>query len=532
MGNGPAAPQRLSNKGNILLSDGSSYAILLGGYPGSLKPKWKGTIVEHRPESRCALAQTTSVGRRLLNAFFVLLLLAGMAVADPPAADQSQPAEKKSELAQLTRAITYNPQVNPYLNGWGNLGLMFGLNKETIRLGGLFLPQLNWTATGGAKPHSWFGSLLVGVNAGVDLKRTLGIPGATFGVEFVAYTGGAANLASGTVLKYDGVNTQAPNSRQELTQLWWHQRLFHDKLVFQIGKMNAAGSFGTVALPVPISDPKLADMDITVLVWPMSGINPTMYGRLPIWPNNAYGAVVHFAPTKNFYASYGIFDGNNSQNNHTNIQTGLMLEPKINSNKFHIAEVGATYLLGAEQMPGKFGIGGWVQTGKLFTPNLTYQNGATGYYLFANQRLWYRHPSIDNSGLIGFMQFGRTSDQAAQVNTCLNGGLTAVDLLPALPYNRVSLGVAWGELNDAPIAGIFFYNGFYPGVPSNTTRFNGSELMIQVALQSTLVFPVKGLWVPNEAITFNLAYTYIPTPGQRPNLPQAHTLLLRMVQMF
>jgi porin len=183
-------------------------------------------------------------------------------------------------------------------------------------------------------------------------------------------------------------------------------------------------------------------------------------------------------------------------------------------------------------MPGKFGIGGWVQTGKLFTPHFTWQKGATGYYLFANQRLWYRHPSIDNSGLIGFLQFARTSDQAAQVNTCLLGGLTGVGLLPALPYNRVSLGVAWGELNHAPNAGAFFYPGFYPGVPSNTTRFNGSELMIQVALQSTFVFPVRGLWAPNEAITMTVAYTYIPTPGQRPNLPQAHTILLRIVQMF
>jgi len=496
--------------------------------------------MEPRPESRCALANATSIGRRFLHAFFVLLLLAGMAVANPPAADKDQPAANKSEFDKLTRAIISNPQANPYLNGVGDLGLLFGLDKETIRLGGIFLPQLNWTATGGVNPHTWFGGLLVGVNAGVNLQRTLGIPGATFGVEFMEYTGGATNPAAGSVMKYDGLNGPSPHSRQELYQLWWHQRLFGDKLIVQIGKMNAGGIFGAVSYPVAISNPKLQDTDISVLVWTPAGINPTMFGRLPVWPNTAYGAVVHLAPIKTFYASYGIFDGNGA----TGKQTGVELEPHINSYKFQIAELGATWLLGAEQMPGRFGIGGWVQTGKLLTPYLSLQKNAAGalilgptlqknamggYYLFANQRLWYRHPYRDNSGLIGFLQIGHTSDQAAQVKTFLSGGLTGVSLLPALPYNRVSLGVAWAELTNAPIAGSFFY----PGVPSNYTRLNGSELMLQVALQSTFYPPpLKSSWPPPPGITVNLAYTYIPSPGERPNLPQAHTVILRVVQLF
>jgi hypothetical protein len=50
--------------------------------------------------------------------------------------------------------------------------------------------------------------------------------------------------------------------------------------------------------------------DISVLIMVPPGINPTMLGRLPVYPNTAYGAAVYFAPTKNLYASYGIFDGN------------------------------------------------------------------------------------------------------------------------------------------------------------------------------------------------------------------------------
>ncbi len=463
-----------------------------------------------------AMAYATLICRRFFNAFFVLLLLAGMAVADPPAPDANP----------LTHTITTNPQVNPFLNGWGKLGLLLGLSEESgIRLGGIFIPQLNWTVSGGVRPHSVFGGLLLGLNLGVDMQKALSIPGGTFGIEFLEYTGGSTNPAAGSVQQYDGLNGPSPRARQELMQLWWHQRLFDDKLIFQFGKMNAAGSFGAVLAPVAISDPKLQDIDISVLLWSPSGINPTMFGRLPIYPNTAYGAAVHFAPTKNLYASYGIFDGNAAQGK----QTGVILGPRINSYKFNVGELGVTWLLGAEKKPGRFGIGGWVQTGELLTSYLTEQNGATGYYLFANQRLWYRHPDRDNSGLVGFLQFGHTSDNAAMANTYFGAGLTGVGLVPVLPNNRISIGMARSQLNDSPFAGAFFF----PSVPSDSTRLRASELMLQVALQTTFVFPLpKGFWTPTAPLTAVTAYTCIPTPGERPDLPAAHMLTVRLVSMF
>ena len=465
------------------------------------------------------MAYATLICRRFFNAFFVLLLLAGMAVADQPAPDASP----------LNRAITANPQVNPYLNGWGKLGLLFGLSEESgIRLGGLFVPQFNWTASGGVRPHTTFGGLVLTLNAGVDTQKALGIPGGTFGVEFLEYTGGATNAAAGSIQQYDGLNGPAPRARQELLQLWWHQRLFNDKLIFQIGKMNAAGSFGAVLTPVAVSGPKGQYEDISVLMWALSGINPTMFGRLPIYPNTAYGAAVHFAPVKNLYASYGIFDGGAALGK----QTGMMLEPRITPYKFHVGELGATWLLGPEQKPGRFGIGGWVQTGKLLTPYLTHQNGATGFYLFANQRLWFRNPDRDNSGLVTFLQFGRTSDHAAMVNTYVGGGLTGIGLVPVLPLNRISVGMAWSQLNDAPIAGAFFFPNL-PNVPLDSTRLRASELMLQVALQTTFVFPLpKDLWAANVPLTLGAAYTYIPTPGERRELPAAHLLTARLAIMF
>ena len=166
-----------------------------------------------------------------------------------------------------------------------------------------------------------------------------------------------------------------------------------------------------------------------------------------------------------------------------------------------------------------------MQTGDLYTPYLAHQNGATGYYLFANQRLWYRQPDLDNSGLIGYLQFAHTSDHAAFANNYVGAGLTAISLLPVLPNNKISIGMAWSQLNDAPIAGTFWF----PNVPSDSTSLRASELMFQIALQPTFIFPLpRGFW----SLSPNIAYTFIPTPGERPNLPAAHVLTARMIALF
>jgi hypothetical protein len=101
----------------------------------------------------------------------------------------------------------------------------------------------------------------------------------------------------------------------------------------------------------------------------------------------------------------------------------------------------------------------WVAGGKLAIsiPALTIEDGAEGYYLFANQRLWFRNPGIDNAGLIGYLQFGHTGSQTSMVNTYLGGGLTAIGMIPGRHDDTLSLGLAYSELNDTPGAGAFFF---------------------------------------------------------------------------
>jgi len=420
--------------------------------------------------------------------------------------------------------IVSNPQATYAFAGWNQLGKALGLSEDWgVRLGGFFIPEFNWIASGGTRPDSTFVNTALGLHAIVDASKALSIPGGTFGVEFLEFAGGAVDKAAGSVQQFTTMDGAAPRNRQELMQLWWRQVLFDNRLIFQIGKMNGPGIFGTVQAPVIIDNPRLQDGDITNLLFVPVGLNPTLFGRLPSYYNTGYGAVVHFAPTNWLYFSYGIFDANGIRG----VQTGIDCLPTLNGYALHIGELGYSWRVGEEKKPGRFGVGVWRQTGELYTPALTQENGADGYYFFANQRLWYLHPDEDNAGIIGWFNFGHTGADTQAVKTYVGAGLTGLRLVPGRPADQFSIGIASSRLNDMPGAGAFFY----PDVESRSADLRDSEFMFQAVYQTTLFFKMpggRGFW----SLTPVFGYTFIPNPGERPDLPAAHVLSVRLVTLF
>ncbi len=458
-----------------------------------------------------------------LAALVIVLLLRGIALAADPASDDASQVNLGSAAdpvtdgaSQVNLGFAANPRASSSFLGNGLLGRTLGFGPNSgVTIGGILVGNGNWLMSGGAEPGLTSGTVALGLNVNIDTEKAFGLPGGQFAAEFGAWLGSNANGEAGSVQNYSTVATQAPFDRAELLQLWWRQKLFSDKLVIKVGKINATGDFGVVLSPVFVNQPNLQDWEISGLLYVPPGLNPTLFGRLPGYPNPAYGLEATFEPTKRFYLSYGIFDGNGARG----FQTGLYAGPHINTYKFNIGEVGYDWRLGAQGKPGLLGVGIWGQTGRLLTPYLTYENGATGFYAYANQRLWYQHPGKDTTGVIGFVQYGYTGDRAAEVNESISGGLTGIGLLPGRPADSLGIGVAWSRLNRGPFAGTFFF----PDVASASTALRSSELMMQVYYQVTLV-----PWT----LVLEPAYTFIPTPGARPNLPAAHALTIELVALF
>lgn len=60
-------------------------------------------------------------------------------------------------------------------------------------------------------------------------------------------------------------------------------------------------------------------------------------------------------------------------------------------------------------------MGVWGQTGKLVDLTGGTTSGVVGVFLFGAQRLWFRHPGVDNSGIGGFYRFGANNSNACMV---------------------------------------------------------------------------------------------------------------------
>ena len=421
-----------------------------------------------------------------------------------------------SDQPKIHFGLSMNPRAASSFFGNGMLGRTLGIKEGFgVALGGLMILDGNWLMAGGVKPDSLSGNFALGLNLSIDTAKAFHVPGGQIGAEFLEFNGSPTNKYAGSVQMYNGLTGSTPLTRQELHQLWWRQRLLRDKFILKFGKLNATSEFNTVLMPVLVTEPQVQDWTISDVIYAAAGINPTLFSKLPGYYNTAYGATLSFLPTKSFYASYGIFDGNLGRY----VQTGLNLGPDFNSYKFNIAETGYAWRLGDQGKPGRIAAGGWHQTGQLITPAGTYVNGASGFYAFGSQRLWYRQPGVNSSGLGSFYQFGYSNSNSEIATRYVGAGLTGVALVPKRPADTMGVGLAWSRLNQTPGAGAFFF----PGVPSASTSLRPSEVMWQGYYQAVLI-PWKLVLVG--------AYSSIPTPGERPDLPWVHALTVRLNVLF
>jgi porin len=367
--------------------------------------------------------------------------------------------------------------------------------------------------SGGRNPGSWGLNSLAIASLVLDTDKLLGWQGGSFGTEFLQYSGQPTNSLAGAFPGFDSLEVTPPLVRQELYQLWFRQALFDDKLIFRIGKMVPTFDFNNVVKPVPVSEQAASIPAVTALVYTPIFVNPTMLGVMPGYYNSATGITTTLAPTKSIYLNYGFYDGNLA------IGRQLGLEgPHFNGYYFHIGEIGTAYRAGPERKPGNIGV--WGQTGKLQNYTSGESNGADGVYLFGAQRLWFRRPGVDNSGVSGFYQFGANNSNALLARQYVGGGLTAFGLVPGRPDDSFGMGLNCTWLTSGNLAADAFFG--YPPFSKVLPPLRPSQLMLQWYYQMKLV----------DGAFFQTALTEIPTPGQRATIPNAFTITLRLIFLF
>ena len=433
--------------------------------------------------------------------------------SSPPAAvPAASPSSRSSSLFLETYpTISSNPGATNFLPGTGLLGRLIGFTPESgVRIGGVWAGNTDYLFTGGEKPRTWaFNSLLV-LDLNLDLEKIVDLPGASVNCSMLQFNGGAANSKAGLVTGYDGLVGTNPLERTELYELWWRQEFFDDKFFIRIGKQVTTVDFNNVSRPIDVSDPTRAIPAVTSLIYTPIFKNPTMIGTSPGYYNSAYGITAEWAPNKNFYLEYGFYDGALARH----VETGLKEAPVFDGHYFMIGEAGYAWLLGERGLPGKVAMGGWVQTGEMYGPEELQpggmkpkyevsEEGAQGAYSYASQRVWFRHPGIDNSGVSAFYQFGFNQSQTMRINRFLGLGATGFGLVPGRPSDSMGAGLAWSWLNRRY------------GFRSNEAMFQWYYQMHLIS--STFLQPV---------------ISYIPNPGSSPQIQGAVAATVQLIVLF
>lgn len=444
----------------------------------------------------------------LLASLWLLASQAGAADPVPPAQPAAQPSPVQpvsSWMNDKIDAIAGNPGAVNIKPGIGLLGRTLGFGPDSgVYLGGVWVGDADYLFGGGIDPKSWNVNSLAVLGTDLDFEKLIGLPGGELGAAFLVFDGQPSNGAAGVVTGYDGLPGVPPLDRTELYELFWRQRLFGDKLMIRVGKVVPTYDFNNVARPVPIQEESLSIPAVTGLIYTPIFVNPTILGVLPGYYNSAYGITTTFTPTHNLYLSYGVYDGSLAHGR----QTGLSSVPDFSGYYFQIGEIGATWLLGPNKLPGSIGLGGWGQTGQLTAGGGTQavtQNGTEGFYTFGAQRLWLRHPGVDNSGVSGLFQFGINDSSTMLASKYFGLGLTGFGLVPHRPSDSVGVGSAWSWLNRLPGSG-----------------FRSNELILAAYYQAHLF----------GGVFFQPTFSYIPNPGASTSLHGATAITLQSTVLF
>ncbi|EHL30890.1 carbohydrate porin [Legionella drancourtii] len=434
---------------------------------------------------------------RILSLLFYLLYMGGLY------ANAEKPTNSSSIERQETSSISSNPAAVNVGTGSGivqqYLEKKFGIqDNHGISVQGAWMGDTNSLFTGGIPNAKDNTSNSVGLlDLTIDMERFNGWKGGLFSAQFLQQNAQNTNGPAGVIQGYNSLPDVSPYNRSELYALWYRQALFDDTFFLRLGKTITTLDFNNVVKPVQLSksDPNIPA--VTSLIYTPIFISPAVDGLMPGYTNTAYGLTATYTPIKSWYVSYGLYDGSLASGK----QTGLS-GPNFNGNYFQVGETGSAWLLGKDKKPGTIGIGLWHQTGLIKQENLT-QSGSTGGYLFGSQRLWYRHPGYDISGISGFYQYGINNSRVLPMKQSIGAGLTAFGLVANREADSIGAGFSLAWLNQR--------------ITNRKT-----ELMFQIYYQAKLL----------KFVYLEPVLSYIPTPGQSRQLNPATAGTLRAIVLL
>lgn len=330
--------------------------------------------------------------------------------------------QKTSPNAEA-QVVTEETMVQQWLNGNYATGRWFGarpmLEDHGVSINSSFLYGPAYKTGGGASGEpGGKGYSLFNLSVTVDTEKAGLWKGGTFYALYQNKRGnGLSGRAMGDYQMFDGWDFREMN---QISEVWYQQKLFKDKLRLKFGKQDANADFCFLN----------SGFDFMNLSF---SINPTVL--IPTYPDPAFGFVAAYSPKEWISIKNGIYSRYNVPFNITEIE----VKPTI------------------KKMPGRYMIGAWALSDSngmnvatsVGPGGVVYNDFNRNYGCYAGfEQMVYKEKKDDNNdmqGLIVFGQFGMSPSNKNDMSKYLGGGLSYTGLIPKRDKDKIGIGVASGS---------------------------------------------------------------------------------------
>ena len=324
-------------------------------------------------------------------------------------------------------------------NNWLGLGEQMERYGVTLGLSATHVCQLN--LNGGLATHRrsgrYAGSYDLEVEA--DLAKAVGLRG---GKVYALIEGSwSEGLSASSIGNLFAVNDDAAGNRSiDVTELWYEQALFGDRLRIRAGKVDLTGGFECRGCPVSFDGNAFANDETTQFSNTALVNNPA----IP-FPDNGLGVMVHLEPLEGWYLSAAVADAQSSAAE-TGFRTAFHGEDRF----FSIFETGLAprIPLGGRTLQGAYRAGFWYDPQPKDRLN---GRGAkrddVGFYLSFDQVLFKEKADQDDAqGLGAFLRYGLAHSDVNEVKTFWSFGAQYRGLIPSRDDDVLGIGFATGRL--------------------------------------------------------------------------------------
>ncbi len=208
----------------------------------------------------------------------------------------------------------------------------------------------------------------------LDLQTILGIPGASFHVTFDERNGYALNSIVGTQGPLQ--SNSGPTRATRLSELFWQQAFFEDRIDVRVGRMNPTLDFATSDFACQFVSSILCAQPGS---WYFSNSNQS-------YPVSTWGGFINVVPAPNFYVRAGIYDDDPSQANAN--QNGFNWNVSGSTGVFAPVELGYQTDFTNALLPSHYSVGFYEDAASYTAPVAISRTGRSAEWFLAEQTVW------------------------------------------------------------------------------------------------------------------------------------------------